>query len=390
VANLTEISVSNLRPPDRGQKLYADGVVKGLYLRVSQGGSKSFVLVQGKARRFRTLGRHGVIGLAEARRAAKRILAERTLGRILPVSVPLSVARSEYLAEIDIRKNTRDYYARHLNRLRASKLSDITPKDINDILKPLSRSSRNQCLASFRAFFKWCLRGHHIEKNPCELMQLSQSPSRARVLADAELKAVWIASDDCGTFGVIVKLLILTGQRPGEIAALRKEWICNDTITIPKEVTKNARAHTFPISTLSQRLLFQSTSASATSVLFPARGKPSSPFNGWSKSKAALDKASRLTDWTLHDLRRTYATKMAALGTPIHVTERLLNHVSGGLGGIVAVYNRHTYMDEMRAAVELYENWFASIVTGSVANGPVPSSPMSIRPAKPINSAAEP
>jgi Arm DNA-binding domain len=87
VANLTDITVSNLRPPDMGQKLYADGVVKGLYVRVSQGGSKSFVLVEGKERRFRTLGRHGVVSLAEARTAAKRILAERTLGRILPPSV---------------------------------------------------------------------------------------------------------------------------------------------------------------------------------------------------------------------------------------------------------------------------------------------------------------
>jgi hypothetical protein len=59
--------------------------------------------------------------------------------------------------------------------------------------------------------------------------------------------------------------------------------------------------------------------------------------------------------YSLPSKGRTFATKMAALGTPIHVTERLLNHVSGGLGGIVAVYNRHTYMDEMREAVETYD-----------------------------------
>jgi integrase len=100
------------------------------------------------------------------------------------------------------------------------------------------------------------------------------------------------------------------------------------------------------------------------SLLFPARSKPTKPFKGWGKLKDALDKklGDQVAPWTLHDIRRTYATKMAALDTPIHVTERLLNHVSGGLGGIVAVYNRHTYMPEMRAASERFDEWFSTLI----------------------------
>jgi integrase len=360
VASLTDITVSNLRPPDSGQKLYADGVVKGLYVRVSQGGSKSFVLVEGKQRRFRTLGRYGIVSLADARTAAKRILAERTLGRILPPSVPLAIARTEYLAQIDIRKGTRDYYVRHLNRLNANKLSDITPRDIHDILKALPQSSRNQCLASFRAFFKWCLRAHYIDKSPTELMQLSEPKARSRVLSVQEIKSVWEASESCGQFGTIVKLLLLTGQRRSETAALRSEWICNDTITLPKEITKNGRAHTFPIAPLAVSLL--PTSASKSSLLFPARGKPDSAFNGWSKAKTALDKASGVTGWTLHDLRRTFASNLAALGVRLEVTEKLLNHVSGSFAGVAGIYNRYDFAPEMRAAVELWETRLKTIL----------------------------
>jgi integrase len=96
-------------------------------------------------------------------------------------------------------------------------------------------------------------------------------------------------------------------------------------------------------------------------ILFPARGKET-PFAGWSKGKPAFDKGCPLPHWTLHDLRRTCATNMAALGVQVHVTEKLLNHVSGTTGGIVAVYQRHAYMDEMRIAIESWERHLVSLM----------------------------
>ena len=89
--------------------------------------------------------------------------------------------------------------------------------------------------------------------------------------------------------------------------------------------------------------------------LFPARGKPSHPFSGWSKSKKLLDEISGVEGWTLHDLRRTFSTRLAELGTTPHIIERLLNHVSGTISGVSAIYNRHHFMPEMQQAVEKYE-----------------------------------
>jgi hypothetical protein len=92
-------------------------------------------------------------------------------------------------------------------------------------------------------------------------------------------------------------------QRRGEIAALRKEWICNDTITLPREIAKNAREHKFPIGRTAQFVL--ASQKLENSLIFPARGNLTKPFNGWSNSKVALDKASGVSGWMLHDLRRT-------------------------------------------------------------------------------------
>ena len=93
--------------------------------------------------------------------------------------------------------------------------------------------------------------------------------------------------------------------------------------------------------------------------LFPAsrdtaRGKPTTIFNGWGKAKAEFDKKCGV-DFRLHDLRRTFATNLAALGTPVQVTEKLLNHVTGTISGVAAIYNRYSYLDEMRAAVTAWE-----------------------------------
>jgi integrase len=87
-------------------------------------------------------------------------------------------------------------------------------------------------------------------------------------------------------------------------------------------------------------------------LLFPARGQSVRPFSGWSKRKIELDRLCGASDWTLHDIRRTVASNLAALGVALPVIERLLNHVSGSFGGIVSVYQRHSFMPEMRAAVE--------------------------------------
>ena len=90
-------------------------------------------------------------------------------------------------------------------------------------------------------------------------------------------------------------------------------------------------------------------------------------FSGWGKAKARFDKRLEgVAPFTLHDLRRTYSSVHAQLGTPIHLVEKLLNHVSGSFAGVAGVYNRYSYMDEMKDAVQLYEDWIQSEVLRQV------------------------
>ena len=90
--------------------------------------------------------------------------------------------------------------------------------------------------------------------------------------------------------------------------------------------------------------------------IFAARGSNgTTPFNGWSKSKALLDALSGVKDWTLHDCRRTMSTRMAEMGVAPHVIERLLNHVTGTLSPIALVYNKAKYLEEMREAMNRWE-----------------------------------
>ena len=185
--------------------------------------------------------------------------------------------------------------------------------------------------------------------------------SRTRVLSDDELKKVWIAAEQTdGHFGVIVRLLITTGQRRGEIAALQSSWIKDDTITLPAAITKNGREHCFPIGARAAQLL--TTHEPQTGLFFLARGSEDRPFCGWSNSKEALDQLSGVKNWTLHDLRRTFATRLAEMGVAPHIIERLLNHVSGQISGVAATYNRASFMPEMAQAVRNYEAYLTKVL----------------------------
>jgi len=160
-------------------------------------------------------------------------------------------------------------------------------------------------------------------------------------------------------YGTIVQLLILTGQRRGEIAGLRRSWIDGDKITFPEGFTKNKLVHQIPTGSFTKELL--DAIPGETDLLFPSRRSDDTPFNNWSKAKRMFDEPIDVTDYTLHDLRRTYSSNMARLGVPIHVTERLLNHVSGTISGIGAVYNRHTYLTEMGNAVNSFDQQIRQI-----------------------------
>jgi len=364
--HLTEISIKALKPPASGQVTYTDDTLPGFGVRVSQGGVKSFVVVIGRSRRRATLGRYPTISLQKARAKAKEMLAERTLGKRETPTVRFEDALTQFLSihfpENYPKPRTKQETTRLLNRhfrppLRYEKLEDIHSHHVSKIIDGLqsSPSVARHAFAAIRQFFNWAARRGYVERSPCErLRPPPPSTPRDRVLTSAELKSVLaVAQSGNSVFHNIVQLLILTRQRRNEIASLQADWIDfkNRTITLPPTVTKNKRQHTFPFGKMAEAVLKK---GNKEGVLFPARGKDA-PFNGWSKLKPIFEKKCQSDPWTLHDLRRTCATNLAALGVAVHVTEKLLNHVSGTTGGIVAVYQRHAYMDEMRQAVEKWE-----------------------------------
>jgi integrase len=357
-----------LKPPQEGQVAYMDDALPGFGVRISKGGSKTFILVNGRDRRRITIGRYPIISLAEARTQAKRLLAEKTLGHDFERSFAFEDALAQFLdhcAETKRPLTTRDYKRLLTSHFPFGRtpLGDITPREILRHIDRLSSTPAEQShsLVALKIFMSWCIKRHLISRNPCDGMLAEKMRARERVLSDDELKKVFsVALKGQDNFSRIVALLILTGQRRGETAALKWQYINEQehTIVLPSNLTKNRRAHTFPYGPLAASVLHSAPLAG--DFVFPAardhvRGKPTSIFNGWGKCKDELDRRCGVSNWTLHDLRRTFATNMAALGVRIEVTEKLLNHVSGSFGGIVGVYQRHSYMDEMRAAVAAWE-----------------------------------
>jgi integrase len=360
--------------PVSGTLTLWDGGLKNFGCRVSAKGTKSFIVLLASGRRH-TIGRYPILSLAEARAAAKRALAEKTLGKIRPNTTGYLAAVAEFL-ERSTEKNrpgTVGEYKRLLTShfpFGTARLADITSEQIERRLKPLSDrpSEQRHAFMAIKVFFNWALKRRYVHSNPCAaLFSPSKATSRSRVLTDKELRAVLKqARAEVGAYGKIVELLILTGQRRGEIVALEWEWINEKEriITLPSSITKNGREHALPYGPMVAAVL--KTIPRTSAYLFPAtkerrKGQPVTVFGGWNRPKVALDKRCKIAPWTLHDLRRTFATDLAALGTPIHVTEKLLNHISGTVSGVAAVYNRHAYIDEMRAAIEAWERQLAAI-----------------------------
>jgi integrase len=374
---LTDLSIKALTAPERGQKTYFDDSLSGFGVRLSSGGVKSFVLVHGRSRSRTTIGRYPIISLADARTEAKRVLAERILGKHQTPSLLFHQGLTLFLETHCDRKNrprtkkeTKRLLERHfLPSLRHERLSEITTGQISKVIDRLldTPAEANHAFSAIRLFFRWATRRRYVIHSPVEgLVMPAPVSSRDRVLTGKELVQVYRHTFAPNPLGPIIRLLILTGQRSSEIANLRSSFIDQEqkTITLPSWLTKNHREHAFPLGADAASILAEIT-PEESGLYFSARGKPDQPFNGWSKCKQEFDRECPIAHWTLHDLRRTFATHLASLDVAPHVVERLLNHSSGTIKGVAAIYNRYRYMDEMRSALGLWEGHMQSLVAAA-------------------------
>lgn len=391
---LNDVMVRNLAAPATGVAQHPDGKVPGFGVRVTAKGVKSFYLKYRLGDQYgrMNLGRYPDTSLAKARSKALTALAALADGLDPESGQPILLksetpqARADHLFGEVIDAFVRGYCHRQNRRstameterlLRSNfapvwgdrKIGDITKSDVHDVIDLIidrgTPSAARHAFAAIRKLFNWSVERGLIDDSPCRTMKPPvRALNRERVLSDPELGRVWRGCCEQGdTFGAVVRLLILTAQRRGEVCGMRWDELDLEAglWSIPGARTKNHKPHIVPLTPMAIDILTNWPRLVGSPFVFPARGKPDQAYTGYSKGKRNLDKAVELHDWTLHDLRRTAATGMARDGVPPHVVERLLNHVSGTFGGVAGVYNRFAYLDEMRGALTAWDGHIARL-----------------------------
>jgi integrase len=221
-------------------------------------------------------------------------------------------------------------------------------------------------LKSLKTFLRWCVGRAILDQSPAEGVPLpAKEVARDRVLDDHELAQVILAARKiAGPYGGIVELLALTGQRREEIAGLQREELdlAQRVWTLPKSRTKNGKTHVVHLSEQSMAVLKRADQRGP--YVFSLLG--TKPFQEFSRAKRRLDEMSGVTGWCLHDLRRTCVSGMARLGIAPHVADKILNHQSGTISGVAAVYQRHEFFPERRAALDLWGAHLAELMNDGV------------------------
>jgi len=361
--HLTDASVQRIKPPTKGSLEIFDLGYPGLALRIGHGGAKTFEVfyrINGKLRR-ETLGRWPAISLAEARMAWRKTREAIAKGEAPRRESPAMLF--EHVVEEWIRRDqaknkpstlyqlTRTLEMDLLPAWRGKRIDEIGKRDVIALLDSINDRGApvmaRRVKAHVRRFFHWCLERDILKIDPTAgLPRVGNGKSRDRVLTDSELARVLGACQ--GPYGAVVRLLALTGARREEIAKLKWSEIDGDTIKLEGSRTKTGAPHTIPLSSAAQALL-NSLPHLGDFVFNGVR-----PVSNWSHSKNELDAASGVTNWRIHDLRRTVATGLQKLGVNLQTIEAVLGHTSGSRSGVVGVYQRHSFDSEKRAALEAW------------------------------------
>ncbi len=389
---LTAKAVENLKPPKSGKIEVPDGVIPGLALRVSHTGAKSFILsawLNGKKVR-RSLGTYPALKLADARTKAAN-LKDNPEELIKPLGSPrpedpagdtFGVLAEKYIKRGMVVRNgpkagqplsraweNEDIIRREiLPHWGDREISSLTKKDATALTDAIvdrgAPQMANRVHEVYRRIMNWAVKRGDIEVNPFALMDLpTPKIMRSRTLDREEISALWEACYFMGyPWGSYFRLLLLTAQREREVADMT--WsevdIDNGVWTIPAERTKNGLPHECPLSSLAIKEIRSLPRFNAGDFMFTTQfGRR--PVSGFSKAKMRLSRYSGVTDWRIHDIRRTVRTGLASLKVPQVVAERCLNHVERN--ALVRTYDLHEYFDEKREALELWSGHVRDIVS---------------------------
>jgi len=386
---LTVKNVEAMRPSADRREI-PDAHMPGLYLVVQPSGARSWAVRyrhHGQSRKH-TLGSYPALGLKDARELGAKALRavaegrdpgrEKFLARTAKADSVDHVV--EEFLERHVRRSNRPRTAQGTERLlrqhvlprwRGRLVHEITRRDVLKILDHVvdggAPIAANRTFAAVRKFFNWCVARDILAASPCAgVKPPTAERARDRVLNDDELRLVWAAADKLGgTFGPLVKLLALTGQRRDEVARMRWEEVDieNRLWTLPAERTKNNKPHEVPLSKAALAILQNVPSVAGSPFVLTTNGG-ASPISGYSIGKRRIDALlpADMPPWRLHDLRRTCASGLARLGINLPVIEKVLNHSSGSFAGIVGVYQKHSFADEKRAALEAWGNFVVALI----------------------------
>ena len=405
---LTTKTVEAIKPDPNQRLELPDPALSGLYLVVQPSGAKSWALryrYAGKPKKL-TLGRWPVMGLADARAAASNAIEAVDYG-----NDPSAAKKATKAARLETQLSERDkiktlvekFGARHLSTLKSGEtvkrelnrhvvaiwgerdIQTITKRDVIDLLDGIADSGRvvtaNRVRAYLNKFLNWAVERDIIGQSPAMgVKPAAKEKSRDRVLTDQEIKWFWLACTVEGQpWGHLGKMLLLTGQRLGEVVNMTDGEITDDLWHLTADRTKNGRAHDIALSEAARDVLGAVERVKGQAgYVFTTNG--ASALQGYHKGRNHIAKrmaeiasheageAMEIPHWTFHDLRRTAATGMARLGIPVRVTEAVLNHVSGTAGGIVGVYQRHDYADEKRNALDAWARFVGDLVDGTSDN----------------------
>jgi integrase len=371
---LTKSAIDAL-PTLPSDNIYWDAGLPGFGVKVTPKGRKVFLALYrtgGAGSRLRkyTIGPYGRVTLAMARGQAQKIFAARLDGRD-PAAEKKEAKRRLVADRMD--DVVEAFIAERLSHLRTAKrlenrlrrdvlsrwggrtIHEIKRRDVIDLVTEVSQrglGAGRRVLKILKTFFRWCVGRAVIDFSPAEgIPNPGRETRRDRVLDDSELAAVILSARTmprpfCG----ILEVLALTGQRREEVTQMAWAEIDAKTRTwrIPAERSKNGKAHLVHLSAPAWAVI--EGMPRTHGIVFPTTGKKH--FQAFKLAKRELDRRSGVAGWWLHDIRRTVVSGMARLGVPPHVADKILNHQSGTISGVAAVYQRHDFLAERKDALD--------------------------------------